>query len=261
MAAQQGRAGGPDACQSGGTRLDDISRLADWAAARGRVIAIVGAGGKSTLLYALAQEMAARGRSGIVTTTTHIWRPDALPLAEDPQTLRRLTRRHPLVVCGKARGDGRLSPPGPAPEEMRSLADFIWVEADGSRGLPCKAPADFEPCIPDDAQVVLGVAGLTALNGRIADVCCRPERVQTLLEKPGTARITEEDIARILASPEGARKSTDGRYYAAVLNQCDSPRLMERAGRIRQLLADAGVDDVFLTARPSERSFSFDRTD
>ena len=43
------------------------------------VTAIIGAGGKTTLLLALARELAQAARV-IVTTTTHIYPPDGFPL-------------------------------------------------------------------------------------------------------------------------------------------------------------------------------------
>lgn len=41
--------------------------------------------------------------------------------------------------------------------------DFVLVEADGSRRLPVKAPAVYEPVIPPGTDLVVGVIGLDAL--------------------------------------------------------------------------------------------------
>ena len=43
----------------------------------GHVISLVGGGGKTTLLYALARWYSAQGQRVLVSTTTHIQRPDA----------------------------------------------------------------------------------------------------------------------------------------------------------------------------------------
>lgn len=43
----------------------------------GHVISLVGGGGKTTLLYALARHYSAQGQRVLVSTTTHIQRPDA----------------------------------------------------------------------------------------------------------------------------------------------------------------------------------------
>ena len=47
------------------------------------VTALVGGGGKTTLMMTLARELRSRG-SVIVTTTTKILRPEELPVLEDP---------------------------------------------------------------------------------------------------------------------------------------------------------------------------------
>lgn len=52
--------------------------------ARHRMVALVGAGGKTSTLYALARQAADSGRTVVVTTTTHILRHPGLPLVEEP---------------------------------------------------------------------------------------------------------------------------------------------------------------------------------
>ena len=44
---------------------------------KNHVVSLVGAGGKTTLLYALAEYLRAKGWRVLVTTTTHIWQPKA----------------------------------------------------------------------------------------------------------------------------------------------------------------------------------------
>ena len=44
-----------------------------------KIITIVGAGGKTTLLYALAKKLAANSQKVLATTTTHIMRPTYSP--------------------------------------------------------------------------------------------------------------------------------------------------------------------------------------
>ena len=49
-----------------------------------RAVALVGAGGKSSTMYALARQARDTGRTVIVTTTTHIMPHPRLPLTDDP---------------------------------------------------------------------------------------------------------------------------------------------------------------------------------
>ena len=117
--------------------------------ARHRMVALVGAGGKTSTLYALARQAADSGRTVVVTTTTHILRHPGLPLVEEPtpERLRAALAQHGVVTVGTVfRGD-KLSGAG-TPEELRRAADVVLVEADGAKRLPLKAPAEYEPAIP-----------------------------------------------------------------------------------------------------------------
>ena len=53
-----------------------IEECFPFLAERGHVISLVGAGGKTTLMYCLAQRFAERGMKTVVMTTTKIKRPD-----------------------------------------------------------------------------------------------------------------------------------------------------------------------------------------
>ena len=69
-------------------------------------------------------------------------------------------------------------------------------EADGAAGRFLKAPADHEPVIPAGTTVVVVVAGLKAVGGRIADVAHRPERVASLLRSgPFPSRNPDDNLA------------------------------------------------------------------
>ncbi|MFS8544521.1 MAG: putative selenium-dependent hydroxylase accessory protein YqeC, partial [Limnochordales bacterium] len=70
----------------------------------------------------------------------------------------------------------------------RDVADVVLVEADGSRGLPLKAPKEGEPAVPPDADVFIPVAGMTAIGRPLAEGAVhRPERVAALLGVPHVA--------------------------------------------------------------------------
>ena len=133
--------------------------------ARHRMVALVGAGGKTSTLYALARQAADSGRTVVVTTTTHILRHPGLPLVEEPtpERLRAALEEHGVVTVGTVfRGD-KLSGAG-TPEELRRAADVVLVEADGAKRLPLKAPAEYEPVIPPCADAVAAVAGKDAVG-------------------------------------------------------------------------------------------------
>jgi len=207
---------------------------------RHRLTAAVGGGGKTTALYALAREAVCTGRTAVVTTTTHIAPHPFLPLARSSAELSVLLPRSRLAVLGRREG-GKLSAAAP-PEALSGLADVVLVEADGARSRPLKAPAPHEPVIPPGADAVVAVAGLDALGRAVGEVCHRPERVCALLGVDERHTVTPGDVARILASPLGARKSAPpGAAFRCLLNKADTSGLRAGGEEIQRLLARQGI--------------------
>ena len=125
------------------------------------VTAITGSGGKTTLLYALVQELSAEARV-IVCTTTHIYPPDGLPIlwSPDRDALQDAFRKGNTLCVSSGMERGKLLPPGTPFSVLSSCADFILAEADGSHGLPAKAHAPHEPVVPPEANQTICVFGL-----------------------------------------------------------------------------------------------------
>ena len=220
---------------------------------RHRLIALVGGGGKTTTLYALAAEAAAGGRTVVVTTTTHMMPHPRLPLTDDPGALPSLLAERRAVTLGRWDRPGKLTG-AVRPEALTGLADVVLAEADGARLLPLKAPADHEPVIPACADAVVSVAGLDSLGEPVGSICHRPERVCVLLGVGPEHRVTPADVAEILASPLGGRKSVPaGAAFRCLLNKADTPERREAGERIRKLLAERGVPAAVYSYMEKER--------
>lgn len=75
---------------------------------------------------------------------------------------------------------------GLSEEEYRKLktqCDVLLVEADGAKRKPLKVPAEHEPVIPEDTDMVIGIAGASAIGRTIKAGCHRGELVGELLGK------------------------------------------------------------------------------
>ena len=113
------------------------------------VTAIIGGGGKTTLMECLAEELSAQARV-IVCTTTHIYPEQNMPCLVSPSEAEveaELARTH-CVCVGSASESGKFSAPELTFRTLCALADYVIVEADGSKRLPLKAHAAHEPVIP-----------------------------------------------------------------------------------------------------------------
>ena len=218
----------------------------------GKVISIVGAGGKTSLLYALAHARAARGEHTAVLTTTKIIAPTAFcRTAADCLACWQDGR---YAVCGEPAAEGKLS--APTAELLGWLlqnADCLLIEADGAKRKPCKAPADHEPVILPESDAVIGVMGLDALGQTVEAVCHRPERVCALLGCTPEHALTEADLARLLLDENGTRKGVGDRPYYIVLNKCDDAVRTAQGRCIAALLADRGHNQTILTRLKREK--------
>ena len=162
------------------TEQDAEAGLAELLGIRRGLTAIIGGGGKTGLLYVLAEELRGRGRV-IVTTSAKIRRPEHLPVLDprDPAELRAALAASP-VCLGSPWPEGKLAAPTLGFSALCQAADWVLTEADGSRGLPAKAHAAHEPVIPAEAGQVILVLGADAFGQPIARVCHRPERFAAL---------------------------------------------------------------------------------
>ncbi len=228
-----------------------MTRLCDALGIPLGMTAVVGGGGKTSLIARLARELSGNARV-LCLTTTHILPPDGVVLrSPSPAGLRAAFQRSAVVTAGEPLPDGRLGPPVGRLGALASEADFTLIEADGSRGLPVKAPAECEPALPGGEALVIAVAGMTAVSGKIAEVAHRSERYAALLGKSVNDPVTPGDIARVLLSGEGQRKNVRCRF-AAVLNQCDTPALLAAGRACAALLPDIPCVLAALQTRPEK---------
>lgn len=213
----------------------------------GHVVSLVGGGGKSSLKRYLARRFQGNGMKTAAMTTTKIWRP--AQFCTSIEDCRARWEAGEYAVCGEPFGEAKLSAPREAfLAALLGEADAVVVEADGSRCLPCKAPADHEPVILPKTDIVIAVMGLDALGGKVGEVCHRPERVCALLGCGAQHLITCSDAAKLLLSERGLRKGAENRLYFVVLNKCDDALRLEQGKAILDILHAHGQTRAVLTA-------------
>lgn len=222
-------------------------------AEKGHTVSLVGGGGKTTLLYAMADHCACKGWRVLVTTTTHIRQPAAC-YAPDDAALTALWQAGHYAVIGTPAENGKLTLP---PQLLRRMAqaDAVFIEADGAKHHPCKLPAAHEPVLLSQSDIVLAVAGLSALGKPLREGCFRYDtiRPQFLAAAPD-APLTPSMLAQLLASAQGGRKAVGDRQFYAVLNQADTPELQQQGIQIQQLLCQQGIPCVLTHFEEEERA-------
>ena len=173
------------------------------------LVAIVGAGGKSTLLLGLGGELSSAGRSVVMTTTTKMGA-DQLPnwavACRTADEVRASAGPGRPVFLLEDVDTSKIVGASPALVDevfAQSDVDYVLAEADGAAGRFVKAPAEHEPVVPTGTTVVVVVVGLKAVDRRIADVAHRPERVAALLGCGVDHVLEPADLASVVAHPRG----------------------------------------------------------
>lgn len=191
--------------------------------------ALIGGGGKTSLMYRLAQELQQRGRV-ICCTSTRIFPPDHLPLSagEDPEEIRALLARHSVICLGREAEQGKLAAPGLAFETLLQLADFVLVEADGSARLPAKAHLSHEPVIPAESRDVICVLGASAFGKPLRNCVHRFEQAAKLLQVEEDTIFTPELAAKLLQA-----EGLGGKIF---VNQLDDETQLPLAERLAACL-------------------------
>lgn len=207
-------------------------------------ICLVGGGGKTTVMYELAAAWAACGRKVLVLTSTHILCPADGTFAADVPAVQNLWQQRRYAVIGTPElSTGKLTlPPQSVYEALQLQADVILCEADGSRHHPCKVPAEYEPVLLPDSDIVLAVVGMDALGNSLQQACQRPQLAAELLGCSAEKIIDAQMLASLLLSEQGSRKNVGTRTYYIVLNKCDLIKAAQQEEMLR-LLVGAGMDE------------------
>lgn len=215
--------------------------LADAVDAEG-VVCAVGAGGKKSLLYALAE----RVDRAVVTATVRIPIFDEhvsrVVVTDDPAAVVHEATEWPLGVVPEREREDRYR--GYEPERIASISDAganaVLVKADGARTRRLKAPGEHEPQIPACADVVVPIASVRAVGEPLSEaVAHRPERVADLTDLAVGDEIRPEDVARVLAHPEGGMRDVPEDATAIPLvNMADDAALVQTATEIAEGVHD-----------------------
>lgn len=223
-------------------------RLSDRLAIPRGVTAVVGGGGKTSLIWRLAQELSQRA-TVLIATTAHI-RPPACEtlLKPDPMAIRDALLRHRLLAIGDPAPEGKLAQASRLHGEYYGLADYVLIEADGSRGFPVKAPAAHEPAMPREPSLTIAVAGMSCCGRTVAQAAHRPALYAALTGLREQDLITPAAVAKALADPAGQRKGVPGRFLI-ILNQADTEERIAFAREVASLLTEE-TWIMALTARP-----------
>jgi probable selenium-dependent hydroxylase accessory protein YqeC len=202
------------------------------------LISLVGAGGKTTLMFRLARDLVAERKKVVTTTTTKILEPSIeeapfLFVDEDEMNLKEsvishLGKNKPITIASERLAAGKLR--GVSPSLVNDLwsspeIDYLLVEADGASGRPIKAPREGEPVIPSATTLVVAILGVDGVGKELSTLnAFQPERISRITGVPMGEKVTDEAMAALMTDPEGIFKGAPSTSRViAFLNKVDIP--------------------------------------
>ncbi|MBM3584660.1 MAG: putative selenium-dependent hydroxylase accessory protein YqeC [Alphaproteobacteria bacterium] len=237
----------------------DDGALLDALGARSGIVCVVGAGGKKSIMAALAA--AHPGRVGLSATTRFPPLPagvgDVRLTLDDPASedgVVAVAREHRVVVfTGPASGVDRLE--GLPPATIAALHeaagfDLTVVKADGARMRLIKAPGAGEPRLVPGATTVLLVVSARAVGRPLDDrVAHRPERIAALTGTGLGTAIAPATVARLLVVLAASLAHGGTARVIPVINMADDDTLCATAQAIaRESLCNRPMFDRIIVS-------------
>jgi probable selenium-dependent hydroxylase accessory protein YqeC len=205
------------------------------------VVSLVGAGGKTTLMFRLAKDLLLTGKKVVTTTTTKIMEPSSeetpyLFVHSDEEKLKQLALQHidqfRHVTLARERLESRKLK-GISPDLVSLLCnsrgiDMMIIEADGAAGRPVKAPREWEPVIPSRTTLVIGLLGVDGVEKELNEEnLFQAERISELTGTPMGEKMTCEGMAILMVHPQGIFKGAPhSSRRVAFINKVDVPEGM-----------------------------------
>ena len=162
------------------------------------IIAVVGSGGKTTLVKKLAKQYREEGKTVLVTTSTHMFMEENTILTDDAATIIRALKENGYAMAGIPEGIKIKALSDHTFEEVSGCTDVVLVEADGSKHMPLKYPNATEPVIPAHTEKIIVVWGPHGLGRPLREVCHRPQLAADCLNISEDTVMTREHVRTLL---------------------------------------------------------------
>lgn len=208
----------------------------------GKKIAIIGGGGKTTSMLALSKYLSSK--RVLLTTTTHIVPvepPECREFLPDPEEMQLfMALQKPGVVCSGHLGAwGKLcSLPIPMLKNAAEAADWTLCEADGANRMPLKLHNGGEPVIPGETDILLIVAGLSAIQKPVCRAIHRFE-LNPWWKEQSLKSVTGEDLLVCIREAVAVSKVPKDRIRI-LLNQQDMLEKPQLGNELAERLQNEG---------------------
>jgi len=199
------------------SKSNEISSLLDIST--GSVVAVVGCGGKTSLIELVAAQSTDKKVLVSTTTKTFPMISEGVILCDTLQSSIRHEPRKGIQCLGQY--NQRNSKLEALPEhvlvDMIPHYDIVFMEADGSRWLPCKGWRVDEPVVPYYCTHTVGVVTMNALGkAATSDIVHHLPEFLALTGLRERETITGQALEDMVCMPGGMFKGSVGQLYLLV---------------------------------------------
>ncbi len=224
----------------------------------GGVITLVGAGGKTTLMFRLAHELSQTGGPVLTTTTTKIYLPkpqesETVIILDNMQDIAPRCRdalkhtHHVTAAAGYLKSQDKLT--GFQPEDIQNLWEtglFQWilVEADGAAHRSLKAPEVYEPVIPACTHWLVTLVGLDVIGKPLDEQWVFRSQLYSRITGllPGDT-VTGDSVVKAILHDQGLMKGCPaGANRYVFFNKAEDDLTRDSGRKAATLLCSAAQD-------------------
>ena len=213
---------------------------------KGGVVCIVGAGGKTSLLFQLAAEAKYLGLRTLVSTTTKMFIPDSSECDEVDLTGAGFSGDFPAIpgvyVAGRPVSSVKMK--GLAEDILLKSVphfDLVLLEADGAAKKPLKGWLETEPVIPSYTTHTIGVVDIQTIGKTVSeDLVHRLDCFYLLTGAKVGDVVTLAHVSQIITEAKGLFFHASGKQIVYV-NKVESDENKENAKLLQALLPFHGV--------------------
>jgi probable selenium-dependent hydroxylase accessory protein YqeC len=220
-------------------RIDLRTSLTDvLGVSRGDLVSIVGAGGKTSLMYGLGKELFSAGHRTLLTTTTRLLYPrpgQILSVILGPETdgtagkIAEALSGAGTVLAGLEKIDSKIK--GFSPEFVERLHSddgerTVVAECDGAMGKSLKVPRENEPPLAGSTTVYIVVVGADSFHKPLeSPEVFNPGDVARVAGVDLGAEVSQPVLMEAILSPESyLGKKPAGARLVILINKVDTGR-------------------------------------
>ncbi len=233
------------------------------------VISIIGAGGKTSLMFNLAKELAESGKRVLTTTTTKIFMPgpDLSPDIITADSVEELIEKSKSCLSRFrhfSAGSKHISDTNKLSRKLKGfdpdIIDQLWkadcfdwiiVEADGAKRKPLKATDTHEPLVPKVTTHLIHVTGLDAVGEILDDNNVhRAKLFSSNTGLPIGGIIDEQSIAAsaVLEIKKAGTDIPTAFLSCMFLNKADNPKKIDQGKNITGFIKNSDIIDMVVIA-------------